>query len=129
MHVSSQKLASRVQECVAPHLPRGFQLRVNNGAVEILVFDDLLSTIVSPQIVEDLDDRTIEEKVVTAVSATLEGIQDAIMRALGEKWPPSRSGELGLPTTVLENGKLQSKFCVGDETVLLLPDIPLREIA
>jgi hypothetical protein len=129
MPVSSPKLASRIQARLAPHMPPGLQLRRSGGRIALVARGEVLATIRAPEIAEDPDERSGEEKVLAAALATLAGIQDAVMHEVGGEWPTGARGDVGLPTCRIADGDLLCLFRLSDdEVVLLLPPIPLTEL-
>lgn len=97
MPVSSQKLASRIVDGVAPHLPVGFALRSAADGLVVSFSGDFLATLTAVGIVADEDDRSEKERLLSATVATLSGIQDTVSERLGEPWPAEANRSMALP--------------------------------
>ena len=79
-------------------------------------------------IMEENDDRSVTEKIETAVRAILDGIQDVIIENIHGSWPgqPGSGSELPMPDCRVVGDELLVWF--GDEAIptLALPPIRLR---
>lgn len=106
MPVSSQKLASRIVDGVTPHLPAGFALHSAPDGLVVSFSGDPLATLTAVGIVADNDDRSEEERLMSAAVATLSGIQDVVSERLGEPWPTSAHRRMALPDCLIADDKL-----------------------
>ena len=104
MRASSPRLASAVALRLSRFAPTRFEIQAQGDRVEILLDGALIGTTRAAAIVEDDDDRTIEEKLATALLAVLDGVQDSISRELRKPWPYVNHNKMALPGVRIEDG-------------------------
>lgn len=96
MTALSRNLTTLLARGLNDVLPPRFSVRADDGHIELYIDNvwDLTSSI--GEIVED-EERTLSERLETAVYSVLNGVQDHICRHLGKPWPSTDDREMAMP--------------------------------
>jgi hypothetical protein len=128
MNVSSHNLAVDISGRLNDFAPDGLSIGFANGAIEVYSGGQMVGGSPALDIIDENDDRSVTDRVETAVQATLSGIQDVIIEDIHRPWPglPGAGSELPLPDCRVAGDELLVWF--GDEAApaLALPPIRLR---
>lgn len=111
MRASSRKLAAAVAARLQPVLPSGIQARSHDAHLGVFLDGTEVGGSDAAAIVEDEDDRTLQERTSAAVHATLSGIQDCIVEHLRKRWPlAAATNDLVLPVVESDGSLLQLSY-------------------
>lgn len=113
MAVSSLNLAAAAANRLNDIAPAGFQIRAYDSDIVVYFNGTDIDTVPAAGILEDIDDRTDEARLESALMAILEAVQDSICEQLHEPWPVGVNHEMGLPDVRVEAGTARAWF--GDE--------------
>lgn len=127
MPASSRKLAAAIAARLAQVVPPPLDVRAKGGRVTISIAGKSLGGSAAAAIVEDEDGRTSEERIVTAIRAILDGVQDAVTRELREPWP-NKGGTTALPNARSDGRRVHLWFGDEQSPSLGLPPIEIAEV-
>ncbi len=97
MRASSHKLAVALAARLNDIVPVPFRVQAKGGDVHVDAPDVCVGGSSAPTIVEDDDDRTVGEKIETALRAVLSSVQDDISEFLTEPRPSADGCGMAMP--------------------------------
>ena len=74
--VSSRELAAALAARLSAIVPRGFSVRSDGTNLKVYLNGELVGGSAALEIIEDDDDRSVEERIEDAVGGVLSAIQD-----------------------------------------------------
>jgi hypothetical protein len=125
MPPSSRKLAQALAARLSDVLPPPYSARALEGAVAAFAGDDWLGSSLSPEIVEEGEDGTVEERLETVGRAVLSGVQDYVADDSTEPWPREPDGRMALPQARVDGDELRLWFGASESAAA----VALRPIA
>jgi hypothetical protein len=125
MDVSSRELAAALADRLNQIVPVGFTVRSED--VRVNVYRDGQDLGGSPALVilAERDERSVDEKIETAVQAVLSDIQDRIIEASKGPWPgeSGHGADLPMPDCQVTGDRLRLWF--GDENAPVISVAPI----
>jgi enolase len=125
MDVSSRELAAILAERLNHIVPTGFMVQSKDVNVDVYADGKSLGGSAALEILDDDDDRSVEEKIETAVQAVLSSIQDTIIETVKEPWPGTSPHGTDLPMPDCRVTGDQLRFWFGDQEAPVVSAAPI----
>ncbi len=132
MAASSHRLAAAVASRLAAVAPVPLTVRAEGEVVSVYGTTESSKSLggsAAATIVEELDDRTIAEKIEAAVHAMLSGVQDVVTEVSRQPWPRAERGGMALPNVRSDGTRVHLWY--GDDErapVIRFPPIAIAEV-
>jgi hypothetical protein len=97
MHASSHRFALAFAGSIGEVLPLPLSIRAAGNRLDLYANGELIGGSAAAVIVEAMDDRSPDERLVSAALAVLGGIQDCVSYHLMEQWPADGAGQMAVP--------------------------------
>jgi hypothetical protein len=127
MNVSSHDLATALAKRLHEVAPDGLSVRSTGASIEVISGRQAIGASPALEIIDENDNRSLQDRVETATRAALSGVQDVIIEDIREPWPgrPGSGGDIPEPDCRIVGQELLLWF--GDEVVpaLVLPAVRL----
>jgi len=115
MHASSHELALALAARLGEVVPAGVTLDAVRNSISVYADGELMVSSQAARILEEVDDRTLNKRVESAVLAVLSDVQDSVMRHLRSKWPTDGRGLLALPGARADQNRVLLWYGVSDD--------------
>jgi hypothetical protein len=117
-------LASRLNAVVPPNV----SVRAQNAVVDVYGERGSFGGSGAAPIINDEDDRSLEERLEIVARTILNGAQDSIMEILREQWPVGPDGKAAYSGARVVRGQLRMWFGEEGSPLLELAPLPIAEI-
>jgi hypothetical protein len=127
MNVSSHDLAAALAERLNEVAPGGLSVRSAGASIEVVSGAQAVGGSPALEIIDENDDRSLQDRVETATRAVLSGVQDVIIENIREPWPGGSGSRGDVPEPDCRIVKQELLIWFGDETdpALTLPAVSL----
>jgi hypothetical protein len=129
INVSFRDLAVSLSARLNDFTPDGLSIGATDGAIEVYSGGRVIGGSPALEIIDENDDRSVPERIETAVQATLSGIQDVVIEDIHSPWPTKQnqgSSEIPQANCRVAAGELLVWFGDEEDPALALPPIRLR---
>lgn len=130
MHASSHKLAAALAGRLNEVVPVPCRVYAEGYDVGVDARDMPIGGSSASFIVDEDDDRTLGEKIETAVRAVLSGVQDCISEFLTEQWPSIDGRGMAMPGARSDEERVYLWYGENEGApVISMPPIRIADIA
>lgn len=126
MHALSHKLAAALAVRLGRVVPPGYRVHAQGSLVQLYQGTALRGQAAAAEIVDDIDDRSFDERIAAASRAVLSDIQDCLVESLGGPWPKSPLGGIALPDVGSDRAGERVMLWYGDEQTPTLALAPIE---
>lgn len=106
----SRDLARALARSLSTIMPPPVSVRTEGNAVVVVANELVLGGSPAAEIADESDDRSTIERVASAASAVLSGVQDIVMRHFATQWPLDSMGRTALPYARIDGRRVAIGF-------------------
>lgn len=93
----SRELARALARRLSTIIPPGVSVRTEGTSVVVVADGSVIGGTPAAEIANEADGRSAVERLASAASAVLSGVQDIVMRHSARQWPLDSAGRTALP--------------------------------
>lgn len=106
----SRELARALARRLSAIVPPPVSVRTEGSSVVVLTDESVIGGSPAAEIADEIDDRSSVERIASAASAVLSGVQDIVMRHLATQWPLDSAGRAAMPYARIEGHQVVIGF-------------------
>jgi hypothetical protein len=91
-------------------MPPSVSVRTEGNAVVVVASESVLGGSPAAEIADEVDERSPVERIASAASAVLSGVQDIVMRHFAKQWPLDTAGRAALPYARIDGRRIAIGF-------------------